>query len=165
MKTILFALFVGLTLIGHAQIKLTAKSGDSELDIRLNELNVQASVDLGAFKASVAVEFKATEKKVAELCKVMSPAEVYFAFQLSLLSKKPIDTVVTTYKTNKTKGWGVIAKELGIKPGSAEFHKLKDSVKGKTTKMKGSKGKGNSNGKSNGNGNSNGNGKGKSKGK
>jgi hypothetical protein len=29
------------------------------------------------------------------------------------------------YKQSKGKGWGVIAKELGIKPGSPEFHALK----------------------------------------
>ena len=29
------------------------------------------------------------------------------------------------YKSDKGKGWGVLAKSLGIKPGSQEFHALK----------------------------------------
>jgi hypothetical protein len=29
------------------------------------------------------------------------------------------------YQVHKGKGWGVIAKNLGIKPGSKEFHALK----------------------------------------
>ena len=29
------------------------------------------------------------------------------------------------YRNNKGQGWGVIAKNLGIKPGSDEFHALK----------------------------------------
>ena len=41
-----------------------------------------------------------------------------------MTAKRP-EAIVETYQTNRTKGWGVIAKELGIKPGSAEFHALK----------------------------------------
>jgi hypothetical protein len=33
--------------------------------------------------------------------------------------------VVREYKAHKGQGWGVIAKNLGIKPGSKEFHALK----------------------------------------
>jgi hypothetical protein len=33
---------------------------------------------------------------------------------------------VPTYQASKGKGWGVIAKELGIKPGSPAFHALKE---------------------------------------
>jgi len=29
------------------------------------------------------------------------------------------------YRADKGKGWGVLAKSLGIKPGSKEFHALK----------------------------------------
>lgn len=40
-------------------------------------------------------------------------------------TQKPTDQVVQVYKANQGKGWGVIAKRMGIKPGSAEFHALK----------------------------------------
>jgi hypothetical protein len=46
-------------------------------------------------------------------------------FQLGRMSNKPPDTVLHTYQTSRDKGWGAIAKELGIKPGSPEFHALK----------------------------------------
>ena len=36
-----------------------------------------------------------------------------------------MDIVLKEYKANKGRGWGVIAKKLGIKPGSKEFHELK----------------------------------------
>jgi hypothetical protein len=42
------------------------------------------------------------------------------------MAHRPPETVVQTYQTHKGKGWGVIAKELGIKPGSREFHALKN---------------------------------------
>ena len=69
------------------------------------------------------------------------------AAQLSLSIGKPFNEVVKTYSANKSKGWGAIAKEMGIKPGSAEFHAMKKSMKDKGGKG-GDKGKGNSKGKS-----------------
>ena len=67
-----------------------------------------------------------------------------------------IDDVIISYKKNKEKGWGVIAKEMGIKPGSPEFHALKGKTKTR-------KDKGKSEGKGKGNGNSKGKGNGKNK--
>ena len=65
--------------------------------------------------------------------------------------------MVEVYKSNKSKGWGAIAKEMGIKPGSAEFHAMKKSMKSKGGS------KSNSNGKSNSNDDNKGKGKGKKK--
>ena len=48
------------------------------------------------------------------------------AFKLSEMSGKPVPDVVDAYDKNKSKGWGALAKELGIKPGSKEFHALKN---------------------------------------
>jgi hypothetical protein len=45
--------------------------------------------------------------------------------QLGHMTGRPFEKVYPTYKKNRGKGWGVIAKELGIKPGSPEFHALK----------------------------------------
>ena len=49
--------------------------------------------------------------------------------KLSELIQKPIEVVTKTYQVNRKKGWGVIAKELGIQPGSKEFHALKKKTK------------------------------------
>jgi hypothetical protein len=46
-------------------------------------------------------------------------------FQLGQWTKQPTEQIVNTYKANQGKGWGVLAKQMGIKPGSAEFHALK----------------------------------------
>jgi hypothetical protein len=56
---------------------------------------------------------------------VKEPADAFMVFQLGQMTGRPAETVVQVYKTNRGKGWGVIAKELGIKPGSREFHALK----------------------------------------
>jgi hypothetical protein len=35
--------------------------------------------------------------------------------------------VLEKYEAGKGRGWGALAKSLGIKPGSSEFHALKRS--------------------------------------
>lgn len=57
---------------------------------------------------------------------VESPADAFMCFQLGQMVQKPTETVVEEYQVNKGKGWGVIAQRMGIKPGSAEFHALKE---------------------------------------
>ena len=44
---------------------------------------------------------------------------------LAKIINRPVDVVVNEYNANKGQGWGVIAKQLDIKPGSKKFHALK----------------------------------------
>lgn len=46
--------------------------------------------------------------------------------KMAEMSHKPPEKVIDVYKANKGKGWGVMAKNMGIKPGSAEFKALKN---------------------------------------
>jgi hypothetical protein len=41
------------------------------------------------------------------------------------MSRHSTGYVLEKYKAGKGKGWGNLAKTLGIKPGSREFHALK----------------------------------------
>ena len=47
------------------------------------------------------------------------------------------------YEQDRGQGWGVIAKRMGIKPGSAEFHALKGNVGKSSGRYKSHPGKGN----------------------
>ena len=169
-KLVVFMLLLSGTVFGQ-----DFRSGDVDLDANLKVINTDANKDLTAFKAEIVKTFSTTLPKVEACFKVgMSAGDAFMAFQVATISKKPIETVITSFNTNKGKGWGVIAKEMGIKPGSDAFHQLKGNckTKGDKVKAKGNSGnKGNSskstgnssNGKSNGHsGKSNGsNGKGK----
>lgn len=98
----------------------------ASLDNFISSLNVQARADLPGFKAGLSAQFGIPLPRVeAVFTQVHSPADVFMTFQLGQMARQPPETVITTYQTNKGKGWGAIAKELGIKPGSAEFHALK----------------------------------------
>ncbi len=92
----------------------------------LQGLNVKAQADPSGFRAQLSTRFRIGDTQItAVLSNVDRPADAYMIFRLGELSKKPPEYVLKEYKTGKGKGWGVIAKNLGIKPGSKEFHALK----------------------------------------
>jgi len=115
------------------------------LDSFLSSVNVQARADLPGFHAKVSAQFGVPVPQVeAVLGMVATPADAFMVFQLGQMAHRPPETVVQTYQAHKGKGWGVIAKELGIKPGSREFHALKngDLVYGEAATSSSGKGKG-----------------------
>ncbi|MFQ5735774.1 MAG: hypothetical protein ACE5GY_02800, partial [Thermodesulfobacteriota bacterium] len=105
-------------------------TGDKELDVTLGKLNIDAKADKGNFIKSLSAAYKVPEKDIRALISKegMRPADVYMAVRLSRMSKRPLGHVVRVYKGNKGKGWGVVARRLGIEPGSKEFHVLRKGV-------------------------------------
>jgi hypothetical protein len=96
------------------------------LDGFLQNLNIQARADMNGFSAKVSAQFGVPEVQVrAVIGSVKEPADAFMCLQLGQWTQKPAEQVVKVYKANQGKGWGVIAKSMGIKPGSAEFHALK----------------------------------------
>lgn len=112
----------------------------------LANVNIQARADLPGFSVKVSTQFGVPVPQVqAVIRSVQEPADAFMVFQLGQMSGKQPDTVLSVYAPNKKKGWGAIAKELGIKPGSAEFHALKNgelSFTGEPAGSGGSPGKG-----------------------
>jgi len=96
------------------------------LDVFISDLNVQARSDLPGFSARISAQFGVPVPQVqAVIGTVAMPADAFMIFQLGSMTHRPPDAVLGVYKANRGKGWGVIAKSLGIKPGSPEFHALK----------------------------------------
>jgi hypothetical protein len=96
------------------------------LDVFLSDLNIRARADMGDFSATVSAQFGVPEAQVrVVLGTVNDPADAFMVFQIGLMSRHPYERVLQVYQGRKGKGWGVIAQELGIKPGSSEFHALK----------------------------------------
>jgi len=93
----------------------------------LDNLNVEAGADMHGYSVKLSTQFGVPLPQVqAVIQKVSVPADAFMCFQLGYMSGKPYNTVVQTYQSHKGQGWGVIAKRLGIKPGSPEFHALKN---------------------------------------
>ena len=101
-----------------------------------------------------------------------SAGDACIALKLSHLTGRPLDEVVSAHKAGQGGGWGAVAKGFGIKPGSKEFHQLKNDTRSFLDEEKGSSGKGHNEassavkkGKSNSQKKNNGKGKGKGNGK
>lgn len=132
-------------LMGISFAQIDFKLGSAELNTDLNKINADAKLNIGGFKTDIKVGYNISDKTWDGMVKVgMKPAEIYLACEIGKIANKPVDQVVESYKRNKGKGWGVIAKEMGIKPGSPAFHQLKGNCKNKKDKMSKGKGKGNS---------------------
>lgn len=92
----------------------------------IKDFNIRAEADPSGFRARLAARFQIGDAEINTVIgNTERPAEAYMVCRLAEMSGKPVDYVMKEYSSNKTKGWGVIAKNLGIKPGSKEFHALK----------------------------------------
>ena len=92
----------------------------------LKDLNVKAEVDPSGFRAQLAARFKIGNTEInTVISNVERPADAYMVLRLGEMSHQPTNYVITQYRSGKGKGWGVLAKSLGVKPGSREFHALK----------------------------------------
>ena len=90
------------------------------------DFNIQAQADPSGFRARLATRFNLGDVQVkAVLSNFDSPSDAYIVLRLGEMSNRPTSYVVDRYRHNKAKGWGSLAKSLGIKPGSEEFHALK----------------------------------------
>lgn len=128
MKRLFFVPFLFFLLIFSAYA--------DELDNFVINFNMQIKDDSN-FKSDLSVTFGAPQERVEYYYKqVDKPADVYMIFRLSEVTKRPPEQVFEVYKKNRGKGWGVIAMELGVKPGSNEFHLLKEDKIGKHKKEK-----------------------------
>lgn len=148
MKKIIFLFTIILSFNLSAQVKFN--TGDTEMDNDLISINADAKLNLDAFKADLTTTFGVSAKNLDYMVSInMEPAEMYLALEISSSVNKPVESVIDMYEANRDKGWGYVAQQMGIKPGSPEFQALKG--KSKTKKENASK-NGNA---GNGNGNSN----------
>jgi len=124
------------------------------LDDFLANVNVQARVDLPGFSARISNQFGVPLPQVQAIVQtVREPADAFMVCELGQMSGRSTESVMEVYGPGKGKGWGVIAKELGIKPGSAEFHALKNgnlSFSGTPSGNDGAPGKGKGKGRGKG---------------
>ncbi|MDY0226543.1 MAG: hypothetical protein RBR38_06890 [Desulfomicrobium apsheronum] len=164
MKRLIFAILLGFLCTGTAMA--------SGLDIFLEELDAEATRSRSSFVNNLSARYGVPTREVEDLARMTKrPADIFMIFELARMTGLTRERVRNTYEKGEGKGWGVMAQEMGIKPGSKEFHALKNgefdywgsrSKKGKgydDDSMNSGKGKGK------GYDDSVGSGKGKSKGK
>ena len=123
-KLLLISKFILLSIL-HLSIGQVneAKAGDFDW---LNNLSIEARADPSGFRVRLSTRFNIGSTQIrAVINQVDSASDAYMVLRLGELSSRPINDVLYTYRNNRSKGWGKMAKELGIKPGSQDFHSLK----------------------------------------
>ncbi|MEZ4601007.1 MAG: hypothetical protein R2940_14560 [Syntrophotaleaceae bacterium] len=142
-------------LLTFALVLLTAGIARADLDAYLHSLNISAEGDIGGFRTQVGAHFGASGPQIDLVFRSVDyPADAAVCFWLAVHSGKPVEMVVREYRSRKGQGWGALAKSLGIKPGSAEFHALKQGHLGWEAKnAPGGRGNGGGGAKGNGKGN------------
>jgi len=110
-----------------ASPKYSPNTGDKDLDVVLSNLNAEAGVHVDAFVSELSISYTVPKIQIEDLVyKMRMPfGDVFVSVWLASSMRKPLSAVVREYEVNKDKGWGVTAKNLGIKPGSDAFHSLK----------------------------------------
>jgi hypothetical protein len=141
-RHLLFAIaFAAAASVPLAAQTFSFNTGDASLDVTLNSINVQAQANIGPYTADLSASFGVGQPQIQVWLteNKLQPAEVFLVLEMGKIASKPPATVIAVYKKNKGKGWGAVAKALGIKPGSPEFKALKGSADERDRKTKGGK--------------------------
>lgn len=136
-----FAMVLGLLLIASVARSADPQlvpTGDRRMDTILRGMNTEAKADPDGFVSRLSTMFNFPEQEIRNAREVqgLAPADLYMSAALARAAQKPLSAVAEDYKKNEGKGWGVMAREMGIKPGSKAFHELKRGGQGCLDRMR-----------------------------
>ena len=117
----------------HAQtVGYNIRTGDVWVDTRLGEINDYGRRYRDPFVSEMTGHYGAPRSLVLDLLdrRDWAPADVYFACAIARALRIPCLEVVQRYERDPGQGWGNLAKQMGIKPGSPAFHALKNGTVG-----------------------------------
>ncbi|MDQ3288275.1 MAG: hypothetical protein M3Q42_08435 [Pseudomonadota bacterium] len=108
-------------------INWNPRSGDVWVDAQLQDVNRYGSRYREPFVNEMVRYYGAPRELVTELLgtRNWAPGDVYYACALAEIIGRPCRYVVDEWERDHGQGWGELAKRMGIKPGSPEFHRLK----------------------------------------
>ena len=128
--TIALLLGTGMALAQSFTFGWNPRSGDVWVDTRLADINQYGQRYPGPFVDEITRYYGAPRALVDELLtdRHWAPGDIYFACALAQVAGQPCRVVVDAWERDHAQGWGAIAKRMGIKPGSEQFHRLKRGV-------------------------------------
>ena len=103
------------------------RTGDVWVDNTLNDINQYGYRYREPFVDEMTRYYGAPRDLVTDLLinRRWAPGDVYYACAIAQVIGRPCRYVVDQWQQDHGQGWGVLAQRMGIKPGSAEFHRLK----------------------------------------
>ncbi len=129
--------FLGLLVHGAGFAQRTT-TGDRRLDSYLGKIDERAKADPDGFFRQLSLRHNIPEEEIRQASERhgFSYGDTYMAAALAHGASRRVGDVAAEYKQNQGKGWGVMAMNMGIKPGSAEFKELKTNARGSLGHMK-----------------------------
>jgi hypothetical protein len=119
------ALLFGAAQAATAQVQ----QDDEDLKQTLEDLDEAAESDPAAVLAMLAAEFAVDPATLQAYYDAgATPGELWLALEISAKTAMPLADAVALAEGTEGHGWGVLAKVLGVKPGSDEFFALKGKI-------------------------------------
>lgn len=120
-------IFVGTASAQDYRLGWDPRSGDAWIDRQLGDVNHYGSRYRSPFVDEMARYHDAPRELVTELLvqRRWAPGDVYYACAMAKIIGRPCRHVVEVWERDHGQGWGAVAQQLGITPGSPEFHRLK----------------------------------------
>jgi hypothetical protein len=108
------------------------RTGDAWVDATLADINAYGGRYPGAFADELARYHAAPRDVVSALLAApgWTPGDVYYACALAEAIGRSCRYVADERQAHPGEGWGALAQRLGVKPGSPQFHQLKDGFAG-----------------------------------
>jgi len=108
------------------------RTGDVWVDATLADINAYGRRYPDAFADELVRYHGAPRDVVSALLGSpgWTPGDAYFACALAQVIGRSCRYVADEWQAHPGEGWGALAQRLGVKPGSPEFHRLKDGFAG-----------------------------------
>jgi len=137
LTAVMCLVFLGV-LVHGAAFAQRMMTGDRMLDSLLGQINERANADPDGFFRQLSLKHNIPEEEIrqAKEQRGLSYGDTFMATVLSWISKRSIGVVAEEYQHNQGNGWGVMAMNMGIKPGSPEFKRMKANARGSIGHMK-----------------------------
>ena len=109
-------------------VEWSPRTGDAWVDATLADINAYGRRYPDAFADELARYHGAPRDVVSALLAGAgwTPGDVYFACALAQSIGRSCRYVADEWQAHPGEGWGALAQRLGVKPGSAQFHQIKD---------------------------------------
>jgi hypothetical protein len=116
------------TIIFGQDADKVSSTGDRDIDNAISDINDRAKKDYDGFKNDMSSQFGLSSGEVDRYVKQdkIEPGDIFYGSVMARSTNRSVSDVMNRYKN--TRGWGKLAKDLGIQPGSEQFHNLKKNT-------------------------------------
>lgn len=125
MQKVVFSIIFLSSFLFAQEIRVSFETGDDEINQHLSEVNAYAKAEYQFFKKDLSLKFGISTREIDRYVydEKVRPGDLYYACTMANVTGSSVNDVLVLYKEKH--GWGAVAQEYGIKPGSKEFHRLK----------------------------------------